>query len=130
MSVANIFLFSDALHILEPTHDVLIHHVMINLEYVHSGVSVRYTPYSPCHKSRSCGHCTEQETCVWCPHIRQCFDSQDSLMMGSCGGRSMNTSQQCTDDLLQDVNARTDHYKVQFHTSASSLTFLALNFVG
>lgn len=91
---------------------------MVNLEYVSSGVSVRYTPYSPCHKSLTCGHCAAQEDCVWCPAISQCFSSQDNQVSQQQCGQPMNTTDQCTEDLVKKVNQKTDYYRVKFHSTS------------
>ena len=110
---------------------VLLHQVAVNLEFVTSGLSVRYTPYSPCHKAEDCIGCTNRKSCTWCTTTNECFKFKpdQSVADHSCPVESrVSNSSQCdalthdspTADLIKEINNQTNHYKIQFDFSQLS----------
>ena len=124
-------LLSDALQVNSQTTVMMNHQVSVNLEFVTSALSVRYTPYSPCHKAEDCRGCANRYSCTWCTTTNECFKLEPDQNVADhlCPVKTrVSNSSQCdalshdspTAELIKEINNQTNHYKIQFDFSQLS----------
>ena len=117
-------LLSDTLQVNSQATAIL-HQVFVNLEFVRSALSVRYTPYSPCHKAQDCWGCANRSSCTWCTTTSECFKLKPDQNVADhlCPVKTrVSNSSQCdalyhdfpTAELIKEINNQTNHYKIQF----------------